>query len=62
MAQDPELAPIGTAVLPDSGDSVFFDTIAHKSILNLSADIENFRFNRAVAQLHTLANAIADGN
>ena len=27
---------------------------------NLSADIENFRFNRAVAQLHMLANAIGE--
>jgi leucyl-tRNA synthetase len=34
--------------------------MAHKSILALSADIENFRFNRAVAQLHMLTNAIAD--
>ena len=30
--------------------------MAHKSILALSADIENFRFNRAVAQLHRLAD------
>ena len=34
--------------------------MAHKSILALSADIENFRFNRAVAQLHMLTNAITD--
>ena len=33
---------------------------AHKAIDGLSRDIEGFRFNRAVAQLHTLANAIAD--
>ena len=34
--------------------------MAHKSILRMSADIENFRFNRAVAQLHILANTISD--
>ena len=34
--------------------------MAHKSILGMSADIENFRFNRAVAQLHILANTISD--
>ena len=63
MAQDPELPPIGTAVLPDSrGSAISLIRIAHKSILKLSADIENFGFNRAVAQLHTLANAIADVN
>ena len=61
MAQDPELAPIGTPVPPDSADSALaLVRVAHKSILSLSNDIENFRFNRAVAQLHMLANAIAD--
>jgi leucyl-tRNA synthetase len=61
MAQDPELAPVGTAVPSDSKDSALaLIRMAHKSILGLSADIENFRFNRAVAQLHMLANAISD--
>ena len=61
MAQDPELAPIGTPVPSDSADSALaLIRVAHKSILSLSNDIENFRFNRAVAQLHMLANAIAD--
>ena len=31
---------------------------AHKAIDAVSSDIEAFRFNRAVAQLYTLANAI----
>jgi leucyl-tRNA synthetase len=61
MAQDPELAPLGRAPLPDSeGSALALIRLAHKSIIGLSADIENFRFNRAVAQLHMLANAIAD--
>ena len=61
MAQDPELAPRGAAPLPDSeGSALALIRMAHKSIIGLSADIENFRFNRAVAQLHMLANAIAD--
>ncbi len=61
MAQDPELAPRGAAPLPDSeGSALALIRMAHKSIIGLSADIENFRFNRAVAQLHMLANAIAN--
>ena len=61
MSQDPDLAPLGTAPLADSAASALaLVRMAHKSIISLSADIEKFRFNRAVAQLHMLANAIAD--
>jgi leucyl-tRNA synthetase len=61
MAQDPKLPSAGTMVLSDSeGSALALIRMAHKSILGLSADIENFRFNRAVAQLHMLANAIAN--
>jgi len=61
MAQDQALAPVGTAILPDSeGSALALIRMAHKSIINLSDDIENFRFNRAVAQLHILANTIAN--
>ncbi len=42
------------------GSALELMRMAHKSILNLSADIENFRFNRAVAQLHMLANTITN--
>ena len=31
----------------------------HQTIANISADIERFRFNRAVAALHSLSNAIS---
>jgi len=59
LAKDSELAPFGTPVLPDSeGSALALIKITHKSIISLSKDIENFRFNRAVAQLHILANAI----
>ena len=60
LAQETDLAPVGTTVLHDSeGSALALIKIAHKSIISLSTDIENFRFNRAVAQLHILANAIA---
>tara|TARA_B100000989_G_C19498086_1_gene453004 strand:- start:665 stop:1648 length:984 start_codon:yes stop_codon:yes gene_type:complete len=59
LAHDRSLAVQGTPVPDALGDSVLAAVkMAHKSILALSADIENFRFNRAVAQLHMLTNAI----
>jgi len=61
MAYDTNLPPAGTALPDQLGNSALAAVrMAHKSILALSADIENFRFNRAVAQLHMLTNAIAD--
>ena len=63
LAHDDSLAARGTKVPDKLGDSVLAAVrMAHKSILALSADIENFRFNRAVAQLHMLTNAITDIN
>ena len=63
LAHDDSLAARGTKVPDTLGDSVLAAVrMAHKSILALSADIENFRFNRAVAQLHMLTNAITDIN
>ena len=35
---------------------------AHKTIAAFTDDLERFRFNRAVARIHELANAIADFN
>jgi leucyl-tRNA synthetase len=61
MADDTNLPPAGTVLPAQLGNSALAAVqMAHKSILALSADIENFRFNRAVAQLHILTNAIAD--
>lgn len=48
------------SALPHDGPSLDLVKMGHKSIIALSKDIEDFRFNRAVAQLHTLANAIGD--
>ena len=59
MAQDKNLAPVGTEP-PIAGPGLKLVRAAHKAIHGLSQDIEKFRFNRAVAQLHTLANAVSD--
>ena len=61
LAHDDSLVARDTPVPNTLGDSALAAVrMAHKSILALSADIENFRFNRAVAQLHMLTNAITD--
>ena len=59
MAGDPDLAPVGSAV-PTDGAPAELVRAAHRAIKAISEDIEAFRFNKAVAQLYTLANAIAD--
>ena len=59
MANDDSLPATGTAP-PTKGDGMELVRATHKAIYGLSQDIEGFRFNRAVAQLHTLANAITD--
>ncbi len=60
MAQDADIATASSDTAACSGSAHDLVRIAHKAIVNLSADIENFRFNRAVAQLHMLANAIGE--
>ena len=61
MAHDDSLPACGTPVPDMLGETATAALrMAHKSILALSSDIENFRFNRAVAQLHMLTNAIND--
>ena len=59
MAADPALAAAGPD-LPDSGAGADLLRAAHRAIDAMTADIEAFRFNKAVAQLYTLANAISD--
>ena len=59
MAADPSLSTAGTQ-LPDSGAGGDLVRAAHRAIDAMTADIEAFRFNKAVAQLYTLANAIGE--
>jgi len=51
------LAPVGTAPSADEASKPLRQA-AHKAIAAVTDDLENLRFNRAVAQLYTLANAI----
>ncbi len=53
------LPPPGTA--PEAtGEAMALRRAAHRAIAGVTGDIEAFRFNRAVARIHTFANAIGD--
>jgi leucyl-tRNA synthetase len=52
------LPPPGTAVGDVAGDALALRQAAHRAIAAVTEDIANLRFNRAVAQIYTLANAI----
>jgi len=48
------------ATLPADGPGADLVRATHRAIDAMTGDIENFRFNKAVAQLYTLANAIGE--
>ncbi len=59
LAGDADLAAVGSPA-PTTGAPGDLVRATHRAIKAISEDIEAFRFNKAVAQLYTLANAIAD--
>ena len=59
MASDPALSGAGPE-LPNAGAGADLVRAAHRAIDAMTADIEAFRFNKAVAQLYTLSNAIGE--
>ncbi len=63
MAGESEgLSPVGTAPAADDEISKTLRQAAHKAIAAVTDDLEQLRFNRAVAQLYMLANAIGEGD
>ncbi|MEI9996169.1 MAG: leucine--tRNA ligase [Rhizomicrobium sp.] len=50
----------GTKVGAASGDALALRQATHRAIAAVTDDLANLRFNRAVAQIYTLANAIQD--
>ncbi|MDE0240683.1 MAG: leucine--tRNA ligase [bacterium] len=54
------LPPPGTPVAAVEGDVLELRRVVHRTIAGITGDIEKFHFNRAVARIHELANAIAD--
>ncbi len=57
-SEDEGLPAPETAVTASDDISKTLRQAAHKAIAAVTEDLENLRFNRAVAQLYTLANAI----
>jgi leucyl-tRNA synthetase len=58
MLDDAELAPPGAEAASFGPDADALCKITHKTIAGVTADIEGFAFNKAVARLHELANAL----
>jgi leucyl-tRNA synthetase len=56
------LAPAGTPVSADDDASKALRTATHKAIAAVTDHLEHLRFNSAVAQLYTLANAIGSAD
>jgi leucyl-tRNA synthetase len=56
-----ELSAPGTKPGNVEGASLELRRATHKAIAAVTNDLENLRFNRAVAQIYTLAGAITDG-
>ena len=56
------LPPIGAPSKDDDEVSKTLRQAAHRAIAAVTDDLSQLRFNRAVAQLYMLANAIADGD
>jgi leucyl-tRNA synthetase len=61
VTESGELAAPGTPVSGDDDLSRTLRQATHKAIAAVTEDLEHLRFNRAVAQLYTLANAIGAG-
>jgi leucyl-tRNA synthetase len=58
LATEPAVAP-SNGTLPRIGDNALaLRRATHKAIAGVTEDIERFRFNRAVARIYELANAI----
>ncbi len=53
------LPPAGTRIGETQGDALALRQAAHRAIAAVTDDLAALRFNRAVAQIYTLANAIA---
>ena len=55
-----DLPPPGEAMPDVAGEALVLRKAAHRAIVGVTDDIESFHFNRAVARIHELANAIGN--
>ena len=54
----PHLAPMGTSAEGASGAALDLRRLVHRTVHGLTQDLEQFRFNRGVARLYELVNAL----
>src|SRR6185295_2273453 len=58
VTESESLPPPGTPPADVTGADLELRQAAHRAIAAVTGDVENLRFNRAVAQIYALANAI----
>ena len=61
VSEAEDLPPAGMPVATGEGTTLELRRASHRAIYAVTQDLEALRFNRAVAQIYTLANAIEDG-
>ena len=59
VSEAENLAPVGAPPVARSENEIALRRAAHRAIATVTADLDNLRFNRAVAEIYTLANAIS---
>jgi leucyl-tRNA synthetase len=62
VAEATGLAPPGTGPVAANDAELALRRATHRAIAAVTVDLEALRFNRAVAQIYTLANAIGDAD
>ena len=56
-----EVAALPKAALTHDGDGLDLRRIAHRVVAAVTDDLNNLRFNRAIARIYELSNAVASG-
>ncbi|MEO9167075.1 MAG: class I tRNA ligase family protein, partial [Aestuariivirga sp.] len=56
-----EVAALGKGTLTADGDGLDLRRISHRAIASVTDDLNNLRFNRAIARIYELSNAVATG-
>ena len=58
MAESLEIGEPAPDATPDAAEILAIRKIAHRTTKNVAEEIEGLRFNRAVAQIYELTNAL----
>ena len=56
-----EVAALPEGKLSHEGDSLELRRVSHRAVAHVTEDLNNLRFNRAIARVYELSNAVASG-